>query len=140
MGCFNMQDFLKFALGVTLLMLGNAASGAMKALKKGEFSGKELVDGLLNYLLWLATILCLVAATEIYGGDFEITIGDSTYTITQAVDIAKRTVYVIWAGKLIQNVYEYSGISKQANLDKLIENANKTPVIYDEIIDDGGIA
>lgn len=124
MGAFNMQSFLFFAFATTLLMMGNAATGAMKARKQGKFDKQELIDGCINYALWLASILCLVAATEIYGGDFEITVGESTYTLMQAVDIAKRTVYVVWAGKLIQNVYEYSGISRQVKLDKLInENA-----------------
>lgn len=139
MGNFNMQTFLYFAFATTLLMAGNAASGAMKARKEGKFSLDELRDGCINYLLWLATILCLVAATEIYGGDFNITIGDNTYTLMQAVDIAKRTVYVIWAGKLIQNVYEYAGISRQANLEKIIENANKAPVIEEDILNQEGI-
>ena len=139
MGNFNMQTFLYFALATSLLMAGNAASGAMKARKEGNFDINELKDGCINYLLWLVTILCLVAATEIYGGDFNITIGDTTYTLMQAVDIAKRTVYIIWAGKLIQNVYEYAGVKRQANLEKIIENANKIPVVEEEIISQEGV-
>ena len=139
MGNFNMQTFLYFALATSLLMAGNAASGAMKARKEGKFDINELKDGCINYLLWLVTILCLVAATEIYGGDFNITIGDTTYTLMQAVDIAKRTVYIIWAGKLIQNVYEYAGVKRQANLEKIIENANKIPVVEEEIISQEGV-
>ena len=118
---FNLETFLYFALAVTLLMAGNAASGAARARKEGKFDWDELKDGCVNYALWLATILCLVAATQIYGGDFNITIGESTYTLLQAVEIAKRTVYVIWAGKLIQNVYQYAGVSRQVNLDKMLE-------------------
>lgn len=118
---FNLETFLYFALAVTLLMAGNAASGAARARKEGKFDWDELKDGCINYALWLATILCLVAATQIYGGDFNITIGESTYTLLQAVEIAKRTVYVIWAGKLIQNVYQYAGVSRQVNLDKMLE-------------------
>ncbi len=118
---FNMESFLNFAFAVTLLMAGNAASGAMRARKEGKFDKQQLIDGVINYALWLVTILCLVAATEIYGGDFNITIGSDTYTLKQAVDIAKRTVYVIWAGKLIQNVYQYAGVSRQVNLDKILE-------------------
>ena len=134
---FNMESFLNFAFAVTLLMAGNAASGAMKAKKAGNFDKQQLIDGIINYALWLVTILCLVAATEIYGGDFNITIGDSTYTLSQAVEIAKRTVYVIWAGKLIQNVYEYAGISKQVNLDRMLEERAAQNSAHEE---SGGLA
>ena len=134
---FDMESFLNFAFAVTLLMAGNAASGAMKAKKAGTFDKQQLIDGCINYALWLVTILCLVAATEIYGGDFNITIGDSTYTLSQAVEIAKRTVYVIWAGKLIQNVYEYAGISKQVNLDRMLEERAAQNSTFSE---SGGLA
>lgn len=130
---FNLETFLYFALAVTLLMAGNAASGAARARKEGKFDWDELKDGCVNYALWLATILCLVAATQIYGGDFNITIGESTYTLLQAVEIAKRTVYVIWAGKLIQNVYQYAGVSRQVNLDKMLEER------ANEIENNGGL-
>ncbi len=118
---FSMKDFLEFALAVTLLMVGNAASGAAKARKEGKFDINELKEGCLGYLLWLVTILCLVSATQIYGGDFNITIGGTNYTLLEAVDIAKVTVYTIYAGKLIQNVYQYAGVKKQVDLDKLLD-------------------
>ena len=138
MNNFDLTSFLFFGMAVTLLMLGNAASGAMKARKEGKFSFDELRDGCINYLLWLATVLCLVAATQIYGGNFEIIIGENNYTLLEAIEIAKRTVYVIWAAKLIQNVYEYAGISRQANLDKLISEANG-PQVINNYTNDGGI-
>ena len=136
MNNFDLTSFLFFAMALSLLMLGNAASGAMKARKEGKFSWDELRDGCINYLLWLATVLCLVAATQIYGGNFEITIGENTYTLFEAIEIAKRTVYVIWAGKLIQNIYEYTGINRQINLEKTIEKYNTT---QGEVVTEGGI-
>lgn len=137
---FDVASFLYFGIAVTLLMAGNAASGVMKAKKDGSYNRQELIDGICSYALWLVSILCLIAASQIFGGEFEITIGDTTYTLTQAVDITKRGVYLIWAAKLIQNVYEYAGIKRQVDLDKLIENANKNPEIEDDIIDREGIA
>lgn len=136
MNNFDLTSFLFFAMALSLLMLGNAASGAMKARKEGKFSWDELRDGCINYLLWLATVLCLVAATQIYGGNFEITIGENTYTLFEAIEIAKRTVYVIWAGKLIQNIYEYTGINRQINLEKSLERYNTT---QGEVVTEGGI-
>lgn len=136
MNNFDLTSFLFFAMALSLLMLGNAASGAMKARKEGKFSWDELRDGCINYLLWLATVLCLVAATQIYGGNFEITIGENTYTLLEAIEIAKRTVYVIWAGKLIQNIYEYTGINRQINLEKSLEKYNAT---QGEVVTEGGI-
>ena len=121
MGDFDLQSFLWFGIAITILMAGNAASGVMKARKEGTFSYKDLRDGCVNYALWLVTVLCLVAATELYGGDFTITIDGTSYSLFQAVDLAKRTVYIFWVGKLIQNVYEYAGISKQVRLEKMME-------------------
>lgn len=135
MNNFDINSFLFFAMAVTLLMAGNAASGAMKARKEGKFSFEELKDGCLNYILWLATILCLVAATQIYGGDFTISEGDRTYTLLEAVELAKRVVYVVWAGKLIQNVYEYAGIKKQIDVEKIITEAN---LPEGEVVPEGG--
>lgn len=132
---FDIVSFLYFGIAVTLLMAGNTASGVMKARKDGSYNRQELIDGIYSYILWLVSILCLIAASQIFGGEFEITIGGSTYTLAQAVDITKRGVYMIWAAKLIQNVYEYTGIKRQVDLDKIVENANKTPVVQNEIID-----
>lgn len=132
---FDIVSFLYFGIAVTLLMAGNTASGVMKARKDGSYNRQEFIDGIYSYILWLVSILCLIAASQIFGGEFEITIGGSTYTLAQAVDITKRGVYLIWAAKLIQNVYEYAGIKRQVDLDKIVENANKTPVVQNEIID-----
>lgn len=137
---FDITSFLYFGLAVTLLMAGNTASGVMKAKKDGSYDVKELIDGVTNYGLWLVSILCLIAASQIFGGEFEVTIGGSTYTLSQAVEVTKRAVYLVWAAKLIQNVYEYAGIKRQVDLDKLIENANKEPEIKQDIIDQEGIA
>lgn len=135
---FDVQSFLYFGFAVTLLMAGNTASGVMKARKDGSYNKQELIDGIYSYILWLVSILCLIAASQIFGGEFEITIGGTTYTLAQAVDITKRGVYLVWASKLIQNVYEYAGIKRQVDLDKLVENANKNPVVQDAIIDQEG--
>ena len=135
---FDVQSFLYFGFAVTLLMAGNTASGVMKARKNGSYNKQELIDGIYSYILWLVSILCLIAASQIFGGEFEITIGGTTYTLAQAVDITKRGVYLVWAAKLIQNVYEYAGIKRQVDLDKLVENANKNPVVQDAIIDQEG--
>jgi len=135
---FDVQSFLYFGFAVTLLMAGNTASGVMKARKDGSYNKQELIDGIYSYILWLVSILCLIAASQIFGGEFEITIGGTTYTLAQAVDITKRGVYLVWAAKLIQNVYEYAGIKRQVDLDKLVENANKNPVVQDAIIDQEG--
>ena len=135
---FDVQSFLYFGFAVTLLMAGNTASGVMKARKDGSYNKQELIDGIYSYILWLVSILCLIAASQIFGGEFEITIGGTIYTLAQAVDITKRGVYLVWAAKLIQNVYEYAGIKRQLDLDKIVENANKNPVVQDAIIDQEG--
>lgn len=135
---FDFKSLLTFTLAVTLLMAGNTASGVMKARKDGSFNRQELIDGVINYALWLATIVCLIAATQIYGGDMQITLWDSTYTLQQAVEVTKTGVYVVWAAKLIQNVSEYAGIKRQVDLDKLIQNANKIPEVQQDIIDQEG--
>lgn len=135
---FDFMSLLSFTIAVTLLMAGNAASGAMKARKDGSFSKQELIDGIINYALWLSTIVCLIAATQIYGGNLEITLWDSTYTLNQAVEVTKTGVYMVWAAKLIQNVSEYAGIKRQVDLDKLIENANRIPSVEQDIIDQEG--
>lgn len=135
---FDYKSLLTFALAVTLLMAGNTASGVMKARKSGSFDKQELIDGVINYALWLVTIVCLIAATQIYGGDMQITLWDTTYTLQQAVEVTKTGVYMVWAVKLIQNVYEYAGIKRQVDLDKLIQNANNVPTIQQDIIDQEG--
>ena len=135
---FDFQSLLSFTLAVTLLMAGNTASGAMKARKDGSFDKQELIDGIINYALWLATVVSLIAATQIYGGDMQITLWDSTYTLKQAVEVTKTGVYMVWAAKLIQNVSEYAGIKRQVDLDKLIQNANRVPTIQQDIIDQEG--
>lgn len=135
---FDFLSLLYFTIAVTLLMAGNAASGAMKARKNGTFDKQELLDGIINYSLWLATIVCLIAATQIYGGDLEITLWDTTYTLKQAVEVTKTAVYMVWAAKLIQNVSEYAGIKRQVDLDKLVQNANRIPVVEQDIIDEEG--
>lgn len=75
---FDVQSFLYFGFAVTLLMAGNTASGVMKARKNGSYNKQELIDGIYSYILWLVSILCLIAASQIFGGEFEITIGGTT--------------------------------------------------------------
>lgn len=135
---FDFMSLLSFTLAVTLLMAGNTASGVMKARKDGSFNRQELIDGVINYALWLATIVCLIAATQIYGGNLQITLWDSTYTLDQAVEVTKTGVYIVWAVKLIQNVSEYAGIKRQVDMDKIVENANKVPNIKQDILYDEG--
>ena len=137
---FDYLSLFEFTSAVTLLMAGNTASGVMKARKSGAFDKQELIDGILNYALWLATFVCLIAATQIYGGSLEVTLWGTTYTLNQAVEVTKTGVYLIWAAKLIQNVEEYAGIKRQVDLEKVVENANKTQEIKQDIIDQEGIA
>ena len=137
MNNFDLQSFLYFALAVTLLMAGNAFSGAMKARKQGTFSWKELLDGCLNYLLWLGTILCLVAAISIWGGDLAVQLEGKEYTLMEVVEIAKQGVYLTWAVKLVQNVYEYAGIKKNIKLANQGEEVLSTfPQSASEVVPD----
>ena len=137
MNNFDLQAFLNFALAVTLLMAGNAFSGAMKARKQGTFSWQELVNGCLNYLLWLSTILCLVAAISIWGGDLSVSVENKEYTLMEVVELAKQGVYLTWAVKLVQNVYEYAGIKKNIKLANQGEEVLSTfPQSASEVVPD----
>lgn len=112
MSCFDITSFINFGLALTLLMIGNALSGAMKARKVGDFDKQKLIDGCINYILWLFSALCATAGFQIYGGDLNITIGEQTYTLLQAIAIAEKSVYIFWGGKLIQNIFQYAGIER----------------------------
>ena len=113
---FDYKGFGLFAIAVTLLMAGNAFSGAMKARTQGTFSWQTLLNGCINYALWLATILCLVAAVQMWGGNLSVTLDNKQYSLLEVVEIAKEGVYLTWAVKLVQNVYEYAGIKKNIKL------------------------
>lgn len=128
MNGFNLTSFLYFGLALTILMIGNAASGAMKARKSGEFEFAKLLDGCTNYLLWLISILCAAAGFQIYGGDLMVTIGDESYTLLQAINIAEKTVYIFWGGKLIQNILQY------ANIEKKIDEIDDPNLLYDRVV------
>lgn len=104
------EDFCNFILALSILMVSNAITGVMKAVKSGEFSWKALGLGVGGYVAWaLASALC-VAGLQIYGGNLEVTINDNTITLLAAIEVAKKAVYCYWSAKAIQNFLEYSKI------------------------------
>ena len=58
---------------------------------------------------------------QLYGGDLQITIGESTITLLAAIEIAKKAVYVYWATKAIQNFMEYGKIDPEKISSNLSE-------------------
>lgn len=112
MANINVNDFIDFAIALTMLMAANAFTGAMKARKSKTFEWSTLFDGCFNYILWLVGTCLTVVGFQVYGGELEVTISDKTYTLLQAIELAKKTVYVYWGAKAVQNVFEYGKIEK----------------------------
>ena len=107
------EDFCTFILALSLLMIANATTGALKAWKQGEFDIKVLLQGLARYLVWALGAALTVAGAQIYGGDLEIIIGDTQVSLLDAIEIAKKTVYLYWAAKAIANFLEYGQSEKE---------------------------
>lgn len=109
------EDFIRFAIALSLLMIGNLLTGVMKALKAGEFSWKELADGAAGYALWLIGVTFIVAGVQVYGGDLKIAIDNNELTLLEALEYAKQVVYLYWAAKGVNNVMQYSKTEKIAS-------------------------
>lgn len=109
---FN-QDFINFIIAMTVLMIGNAVSGIAKALKSGTFDWKTLLSGVEGYLFWAVSAALTVAGFQIYGGSFQVIIGEATFTLLEAVEYAKKAVYLYWGAKAIENFIEYGNIKKE---------------------------
>lgn len=109
---FN-KDFLSFIIAMTVLMLGNAVSGIAKALKSGTFDWKTLLDGVKGYLFWAISAALTVAGFQIYGGGFQVIIGEATFTLLEAIEYAKKAVYLYWGAKAIENFIEYGNMQKE---------------------------
>lgn len=103
-------EFINFAIGLTLLMIANAITGIMKAIKSDEFSWSSLLEGLSGYLGWLLAATFSVIGFQIYGGELEVTVNGNTITFLAAIEVAKKAVYAYWGYKAIQNFLEYSQI------------------------------
>lgn len=106
-------DFISFITALSVLMLANAITGIMKAVKSSEFNWKKLGLGVGEYIAWAVSAGLCVAGLQIYGGDLQITIGESTVTLLAAVELAKKAVYIYWAAKAIQNFMEYGKIDPE---------------------------
>ena len=106
------EDFIRFAIALSLLMIGNLFTGVMNSLKTGEFSLKVLADGALRYALWLVGITFIVAGAQIYGGGLKLAIGENEMSLLDALDYAKQAVYLYWAAKGVQNILSYSNLEK----------------------------
>lgn len=104
------EDFINFIAALSILMVANAITGVMKAVKSSEFNWKKLGLGIGEYIAWAISAALCVAGLQLYGGDLQITIGESTVTLLAAIEIAKKAVYVYWATKAMQNFMEYSKI------------------------------
>ncbi len=116
------EDFLRFILALTILMLGNAVSGVAKALKSGTFDWKTLIEGTRGYLFWAVSAALTVAGFEIYGGNLSVVIGDKTLTLLEAIEYAKQAVYLYWGAKAIENFIEYGKIDKTVTpVDPLLD-------------------
>ncbi len=107
------EDFINFIAALSILMAANAITGVMKAVKSGEFNWKKLGVGIGEYAAWAISAALCVAGMQLYGGDLQITIGESTVTLLAAIEIAKKAVYVYWATKAIQNFMEYGKIDPE---------------------------
>lgn len=127
------EDFLRFVLAMTILMLGNAISGAAKGLKTGTFDWKVLLDGLRNYGLWALSAAATVAGLQIYGGNLKVTIGENELTLLQAVEYAKRVVYAYWAAKAIQNFIEFGNIETEVKPAEDVIDYNEATEEEDEL-------
>lgn len=102
------EDFINFISALSILMAANAITGVMKAVKAGEFNWKKLGLGVGEYIAWAISAGLCVAGLQIYGGNLEIVIGETTVTLLAAVEIAKKVVYCYWASKAIENFIQYS--------------------------------
>lgn len=107
------EDFINFIAALSILMAANAITGVMKAVKSSEFDWKKLGLGIGAYIAWAISAALCVAGMQLYGGDLQITIGESTVTLLAAIEIAKKAVYVYWATKAIQNFMEYGKIDPE---------------------------
>lgn len=108
------EDFIRFAVALSLLMIGNLFTGVMNSLKAGEFSPKVLAEGALRYALWLIGVTFIVAGAQVYGGGLKVAIGDNEMLLLEALDYAKQAVYLYWAAKGVNNVLSYSKTEKVA--------------------------
>ena len=118
------EDFINFIAALSILMAANAITGVMKAVKSSEFDWKKLGLGIGEYIAWAISAALCVAGMQLYGGDLQITIGESTITLLAAIEIAKKAVYVYWATKAIQNFMEYGKIDPEkisSNLSKELD-------------------
>lgn len=106
------EEFLRFILGMTVLMLGNAISGVAKGLKANEFSWKVLFSGIRDYAMWAIAAASTVVGLQIFGGDLSITVNEETVTMLQAIEYAEKAVYAYWGAKAIKNFIEYGNIEK----------------------------
>ena len=115
------EDFINFIAALSILMAANAITGVMKAVKSSEFDWKKLGLGVGEYIAWAISAALCVAGMQLYGGDLQITIGESTITLLAAIEIAKKAVYVYWATKAIQNFMEYGKIDPEKISSNLSE-------------------
>lgn len=127
------EDFKNFIIALTLLMIANATTGALKAWKQGEFDIKNLIQGLARYLVWALGATLTVAGAQIYGGDLEIVIGDTQVTLINAIEIAKKTVYLYWAAKAIANFLEYGQSDKEVKPTELLGIGTAGSVEQDQV-------
>ena len=129
------QDYISFAIALTMLMAANAASGAMKAMEKDEFSWNKLIKGVEQYALWLVCATLTVAACSVWGSGISMNIAGNELTFVEMVEYAKILVYGYWAAKAIQNFIEYGQIKKEVKaIDPQIKINTDTSVT--EVFDD----
>ena len=107
------SDYGSFALALTMLMIANAASGAMKARESDSFEWQKLIKGVEQYGLWLICATFTVAACSTWGSDIQMNIGDNELTFLELVEYSKIAVYGYWAAKAVQNFIEYGQIKKE---------------------------
>lgn len=104
------EDFLKFILGLSIILLANTITGVMKAVKAGEFNWKTLLTGTCSYIAWGVSAALSVIGFQIYGGDFSVIINGNTITLLAAIEVAKKAVYCYWAAKCIANFIEFANV------------------------------
>ena len=118
-------EMLRFIAALTLLMIGNVATGVINAQEQVSFDWKKLGNGAFKYFLFLLAYICGVIATTLFS-DITINVNGEEVTLLMAIEGVKTAILTLYGGKFIQNIIQYFHLCK--------EELNKEPTIKESEI------
>lgn len=113
------KEFLTYVAVLVCIYTAQTGFKIASTWKQGTFDWRELVEGILQYAVYFASVLVFFFGGTMIPDKQIIPINDKYLTITDALTLVAYTLIVAQAGKMFRNILETFKV-KEEELSKQV--------------------